>query len=133
VTDSQRKLGSDMNGNPNYGQETVDFFFIISKKTNKILTVRLEGLFWAVNKVGCSFILGLWKLHIMVVQDEKPWDFMAKDLGFGLSLWKLHTMPGRRLRFLYILLSTFSPYLWTVNKVWPFNLATWTTIYPPYT
>ena len=30
----------------------------------------------------------------MVVQVERPWEFMAKGLDFGLDLWKLHTMPG---------------------------------------
>jgi hypothetical protein len=27
---------------------------------DKILAVRLEGLFWATNKVGCSSGFGLW-------------------------------------------------------------------------
>jgi hypothetical protein len=38
----------------------------------------------------------------MAVQVERPWEFTAKSLDFGLDLWKLHTMPGRRLQFLYL-------------------------------
>ena len=35
-----------MNKNPNYGQEVVNFFFFrLTKQTDKIFTVRLEGLF----------------------------------------------------------------------------------------
>jgi hypothetical protein len=39
----------------------------------------------------------------MVVQVERPWEFMAKGLDFGLGLWRLHTMPRRRLQFLYFI------------------------------
>jgi hypothetical protein len=54
ATDSPRKFGSDKNGNPNYGQEAIDFLHAEIKKTDKILAVRLKGLFWEGNKVGCS-------------------------------------------------------------------------------
>jgi hypothetical protein len=75
----------------------VDLFFIKVKKNDKILAVRVEGLFWAGNKVGRSFFLwtlelGLWRLHTMAVQAERPWEFMAKGLEFGLDLWKLCIM-----------------------------------------
>jgi hypothetical protein len=50
-----------------------------------------------------DFGLGLWRLHTMVVQVERPWEFMAKDLDFRLGLWRLHTMPGRRLHLLYFI------------------------------
>jgi hypothetical protein len=30
----------------------------------------------------------------MVVQVERPWEFMAKGLDFGLGLWGLHTMSS---------------------------------------
>jgi hypothetical protein len=34
--------------------EMPSILFIIKSKFDKILVVRLEGLFWARNKVGCS-------------------------------------------------------------------------------
>ena len=54
-----KKFGSDGNGNPNYGQEVDGFFFIKKSIFDEILVIRLEGLFWARNKVGCSFRFGL--------------------------------------------------------------------------
>jgi hypothetical protein len=58
-----------MNENPNYGREAITFFSH-TKKNDKILIVRLEGLFWAENKVRRSFLL--WTL----------------GLGFGgFTLW----------------------------------------------
>jgi hypothetical protein len=49
--DSQRKLGLDNNGNPNYGREAVDFLsHKIIIKTDNILSVRLEELFGAWKK-----------------------------------------------------------------------------------
>jgi hypothetical protein len=63
ATNSRRKFGSDRHGNPNYGREAVDSFPLKTKKTNKILTVTLEGLFWIGNEVGCSsFFLWTWDL-----------------------------------------------------------------------
>jgi hypothetical protein len=50
-------------------------FFHKKQKTDKILAIRLKGLFWAKNKVGCSYSLG-----------------MGLDFGFGLR--RLHTMLG---------------------------------------
>jgi hypothetical protein len=41
------------------GQEAVDLFLYFF---DKILTVRLEGLFWVGNKMGCSFFL--WTLAL---------------------------------------------------------------------
>jgi hypothetical protein len=64
-------------------QRPSTFFFMKKPYTNKILGVRLEGLFWAGIK----------------------WDVADKWYGFGLwglGLWMLHTMPARRLQFLYI-------------------------------
>jgi hypothetical protein len=52
---------------------------------------------------GLDFGLGLWRLHIMVVQVERPWEFMAKGLDFGLGLWRLHTMSGCMLHLLYFI------------------------------
>ena len=53
------KFGLDGNENPNYGQEVVGFFPLNKSIIDKILAVRLEGLFWTRNKVGCSFGFGL--------------------------------------------------------------------------
>jgi hypothetical protein len=62
------------------------------------LSVRLEELF------------GAWK----------KWDAPS---SFGL--WRLHTMHSWSLQFLILYwLYIFSPSLWTLNKVWPFNLTT---------
>jgi hypothetical protein len=36
------------------------FLFVKRSIIGKILAVRLEGLFWTRNKVGCSFGFGLW-------------------------------------------------------------------------
>jgi len=33
-----------------------------------------------------DFGLGLQRLHSMVIQIEKPWEFIAKGLDFGLGL-----------------------------------------------
>jgi hypothetical protein len=68
------------------------FFFKKKKKTDKILTVRLEGLFWSWNapsSLGLGF--GLCRLHTMDVQVKRPWEVMAKGLDFGLDLWKLES------------------------------------------
>jgi hypothetical protein len=50
-----------------------------------------------------DFGLGLWRLHIMAIQVERMWEFMAKGLDFGLGLWRLHTIPSKRLQFLYFI------------------------------
>jgi hypothetical protein len=63
ATDSQRKLGSDGNGNPKLWSRGRRFFFIKKSIIDKILAVRLEGLFWVRNKVACSFGFGLWASH----------------------------------------------------------------------
>jgi hypothetical protein len=55
------------------------------------------------NGMALYFGLGLCRLHTIVVQVKRPWEFMAKWLDFQLSLWRLHTMPGRRLQFLYFI------------------------------
>jgi hypothetical protein len=103
MTDSWRQFGSDGNGNSNYGREAVGSFSLKYQIIDKILAVRSEGLFWASNKVGCSFGFGLrlWRLHTITVQVERPWEFLAKGLDFGLGLWRLHTVPSQRLQLLY--------------------------------
>jgi hypothetical protein len=44
--------------------------------------------------LSLDFGLGLWRLHTLAVQVERPWEFMAKGLDFVLGLWRLHTMPS---------------------------------------
>jgi hypothetical protein len=80
--------------------ETPLIFLIIFllKKFGKFLAVRLRGLFWAGNKVGCSFFLS------------------TLDLTFGG--FTLCPVEGSNS---YILKAILSPFLWTLNKVWPFN------------
>jgi hypothetical protein len=103
ATDSRRKFGLDGNGNPKYGREAISFFSIKKSIIDKILTVRLEGLFWARNKVECS-------------------------LGFGL--WSLHTMPDWRLHLLYFI-GYFQPISLDFQQclaTQSHDLSTWTAI-----
>jgi hypothetical protein len=64
----------------------------------------------------------------MVVQGERPWEFMAKGLEFGLGLWRLHTMPGRRLHLLHFNDYIFSTYFFGLSTKfghsipWPLDL-----------
>jgi hypothetical protein len=75
------------------------------------LAIRLEELIWAWFEqgikwdapLGLDLGLGLWRLHTMAIQVERPWEFMAKGLNFGLGLWKLHTLHGCRIHFLYFI------------------------------
>jgi hypothetical protein len=96
--DFRRKSESAMNKNPNYGQEVVDYFlYFFFAKTNKILVVRLEGLYWTWNKVGCSFFL--WTLGLSF-NGFTLWPSKPRGHGQRFGLWRLHTMPDRRLWFL---------------------------------
>jgi hypothetical protein len=52
-----------------------------------------QGIKWDAS-LGLDFGLGLWRLHTLAVQVERPWEFMAKGLDFALGLWMLHTMPS---------------------------------------
>jgi hypothetical protein len=61
-----------------------------------------QGIKWHA-PLSLDFGLGLWRLHSLAVQVERPWEFMAKGLDFGLELCGLHTMPGRRLHLLYFI------------------------------
>jgi hypothetical protein len=122
--DSRRKFGSDGNGNPNYGGEAVGFFSFKNQSLRTSWALDWRGCFeqgieWDA-PLGVDFGLGLWKLHTVAVQVESPWNFMAKGLDIGLDLWRLHTMPGQRLHLQYFF-GYYSPFLWTLNKVWPLN------------
>jgi hypothetical protein len=67
------------------------FLFIKQSIIDKILAVRLEGLFWARNKVACSFEFGLWAWPLEASHYARPkaplpifyWLFSAHF--FGLS------------------------------------------------
>jgi hypothetical protein len=100
---SRGKFGSDRNGNPNYGREVVNFVHK-KKKPYKILAVRW-GVFWARNKMGCSFYF-----------------------RFGLGLWRLHIVIGRRLKFQY-LIGYFQPISLDSQQsltIQSHSLSTWT-------
>jgi hypothetical protein len=90
ATDSQRKFGPDGNGNPNYGQEAVNFFSLQNQSLTRSRPLDWRGYFEQGIKrdalFGLDFGLSLWKLHTMAVQVERPWEFMAKGLDFGLGL-----------------------------------------------
>jgi hypothetical protein len=58
--DSLINFGSERNGNLDYGQEAVDLSISL-KKTDKILAVRLGGLFWEQGlKWDAPSFFGLW-------------------------------------------------------------------------
>jgi hypothetical protein len=76
--------------NPNYGQEVVGFFSL----ENQSLTISWlldwrgsfeQGIKWDA-PLGLDFGLSLWRLHTMAIQVERPWEFLAKSLDFGLGL-----------------------------------------------
>jgi len=63
---------------------------------------------------GFGLELGLWRLHTMAVQVERPWEFIAKGLAFrGFTL-----MAGQRLQILSFIAHFFglSPKVWLVNS-----------------
>jgi hypothetical protein len=117
----------DSNGNPDYGREVVGFFSLKNKnpRNDKTLGVRLEGLFWAGNKVECSFFL--WTLGL-AFEGFTLWPSKSRDHASSWpKVWTLGlTFGGFTLCLAksfnsYILLVIFSPLLWTLYKVWPFN------------
>jgi hypothetical protein len=81
---------------------------------DKILAVRSEGLFGQGIKWDAPSSFGLWAWRVggctlWPSKSKGRGEFTAKSLDFGLDLWKLHTMPGRRLRFLYLIGYYFQP------------------------
>jgi hypothetical protein len=52
-----------------------------------------QGIKWLA-PLSLDFGFGLWRLHTLAVQVERPWEFMAKGLDFALGRWRLHTMPS---------------------------------------
>jgi hypothetical protein len=79
--------------------ERPSIFFHKKSIIDKILAVRLEGLFWARNKVGCSFGFGLWAWPLeasLYVKPKAPitifcWLFLAHL--FELSTKFGHSIP----------------------------------------
>jgi hypothetical protein len=82
-------------------------FFIKTSIIDKILTIRLEGLFWARYKVACSFGFGLWAWSLEASHYAQPktsitilyWLFSTQF--FGLSTKFDHPIP--QFWFLFIL------------------------------
>jgi hypothetical protein len=60
-----------------------NFFFIKKSIIDNILAIRLEGLFWARNKVGCSFGFGLWAWPLEASHYARP------KAPLTLSYWLL--------------------------------------------
>jgi hypothetical protein len=72
----------DGNGNPNSGGEVVDFFSLKIQSLARSWLLDWRGCFgqgieWDA-PLGLDFGLGLWKLHTIDVQVERPWEFMAR-------------------------------------------------------
>jgi hypothetical protein len=85
----------DGNGNPNYGREAIGFFSSHNQCLTRSWPLDWRGYFEQGIKwhapLSLDFGLGLWRLHTLVVQVERLWEFMAKGLDFALALWRLHT------------------------------------------
>jgi hypothetical protein len=64
-----------------YGsQEAVRLFSLKNKRDH-----FEQGVKWDA-PLDLDFGLGLWRLHTMAVQVEKPWEFIAKGLDFEADL-----------------------------------------------
>jgi hypothetical protein len=58
----------------------------------------------------------------MAVQVERLWEFMAKGLDFGAWLSEAsHCARPKAPTPIFYWLPIFNPFLWALNKVWPFN------------
>ena len=100
------------------------FFYKNIPKTNKILAIRLEGLYWTWNKVGYSFFL--WTLGLSF-GGFTLWPSKPRRCGNSwLKVWPLEAsnLCPPEGSASHISLSIFSPFLWTFNKGWPFNTTT---------
>jgi hypothetical protein len=122
ATDSWRKFGTDGNGDPNYGRDRCCRFFHKKIKSNidKILAVRLERLFWAMNKLGCSFFF--WTLGL-AFGGFTLWPSKSRGCGsswpkvwtLGLGFRRLHIVPGQRLPLLYFIGYLFSTHFFGLS------------------
>jgi hypothetical protein len=104
--------------------------------THKILAVRLEGLFWARNEVGCSFGFGLWAWPLDTSHYGRPSRDAIGLSGqrFGLWAWPLeawhYARPKAPLTMFYWL-CIFSSFLLISQQslaTQSHNLSTWTAI-----
>ena len=73
--DSRRKFGLDGNGNNQSLTRSWPLYW---------RGYFEQGIKWHA-PLSLDFGLGLWKLHTLAVQVERPWEFMAKGLDFGLG------------------------------------------------
>jgi hypothetical protein len=80
-------LGRTGMKNPNYGREAVGFFSLKKSITDKIFAIRLEELFWARNKVGCSFGFGLWAWPLEASHYGRPSREAVGVHGQRFGLW----------------------------------------------
>ena len=98
ATDSQRKFGSDKNGNPNYGWEVVDFFS------------------WKYKKLTRSWPLD-WRRYLRWrIKWDAPSSFELWTQHLEASHYTWPSWPSSS-----IALAIFIPFLWALNKVWLFN------------
>ena len=95
---------------------------------NQSLT-RSWPLFWARNKVACSLEFGLWAWPLEASHFGRPSREAVGVHGqrFGLWVWLLEASHYTWLKaplptFYWLCIS--SPFLWTLNKVWPLNPTT---------
>jgi hypothetical protein len=74
------------------------FFFIKKSIIDKILGVRVEGLFWARNKEGCSFGFGLsaWLLEASHYRCPSREAVGVHGQRFGLWAWPLEASHSAR-------------------------------------
>jgi hypothetical protein len=118
TTDSRGIYRSDGNGNPNYGREAVDLFSSKNQTLTRSWPLDFrccfgQGIMWDAS-LDLDFGLALWRLHIMAIQVERPWEFMAIGLDFRLC-------PAQDSNSYIKLATIFSPFFRTPNKVWPLN------------
>jgi hypothetical protein len=74
-----------------------------------------QGIKWDA-PLGLDFGLGLWRLHTMAVQVERPWEFMARGFDFG---------PDKGSTYYILLAMYFQPISLATQS---HGLSTWTTI-----
>jgi hypothetical protein len=85
------KFGLDGNGNPNYGRKAVGFFSLHNQSLTRSWLLDWRGYFE--HGIKCHVPLSLdFGLGLLIVQVDRPWEFMAKGFDFALGLWRLHTM-----------------------------------------
>jgi hypothetical protein len=94
-----------------YGREAIDLFRKKTKRNHKILTARMEGMFWAGKKVGCSFLL--WTLGLafggftLCPTEDSTWlwstHFFGLSSKFGHSIPQPLNLDGRSVKWPYVI------------------------------